>query len=83
MGVGVTFSAYGNLTLTLFTSELDSSELAEIRNTVNRGWPLGGERFKDEIEQALKCAARPPKRGRQPRSAERAERPFQLTEKLH
>lgn len=52
----------------LFRSELDSSELAEIRNTVNRGWPLGGERFKDEIEQALKCAARPPKRGRPPRS---------------
>ena len=51
----------------LFRTELDSSELTEIRNTVNRGWPLGGERFKDEIEQALKCAARPPRRGRPPR----------------
>jgi putative transposase len=67
----------------LFRSELDPSELTEIRDTVNRGWPLGGERFKDEIEKALKCAARPPKRGRPSRSAERAERPFQLTEKLH
>jgi REP-associated tyrosine transposase len=48
----------------LFRSELDASELSEIRDTVNRGWPLGGERFKDEIERALKCAVRPPKRGR-------------------
>ena len=48
----------------LFRSELDSDELKAIRDTVNRGWPLGGERFKDEIEQALKRAARPPKRGR-------------------
>ena len=47
----------------LFRSELDSTELSEIRDTVNRGWPLGGERFKDEIERALACAARPPKRG--------------------
>jgi putative transposase len=52
----------------LFRSELDSSELAEIRNTANRGWPLGGERFKDEIEHALKRAARPPRRGRPPHS---------------
>ena len=52
----------------LFLSELDSNELTEIRNTANRGWPLGGERFKDEIEQALKRAARPPRRGRPPRS---------------
>jgi putative transposase len=51
----------------LFRTELDSSELTEIRNTVNRGWPLGGERFKDEIEQALKRAARPPRLGRPPR----------------
>jgi hypothetical protein len=50
-------------------SELDSGELGEIRETVNRGWPLGGERFKDGIESALKCAARPPKRGRPARLA--------------
>ncbi len=52
----------------LFRSELDPGEIAEIRNTANRGWPLGGERFKDEIEQALKRSARPPRRGRPPRS---------------
>ena len=58
----------------LFRSELDSSELGEIRDTVNRGWPLGGERFKDEIESALKCATRPPKRVRPARSVLPSER---------
>jgi putative transposase len=48
----------------LFRSELDSSELTEIRDTVNRGWPLGTERFKDQIETALQRVARAPKRGR-------------------
>ena len=48
----------------LFRSELDWSELAEIRDTANRGWPLGGERLKDQIEAALQRATRPPKRGR-------------------
>ena len=52
----------------LFGSELDSSELGEIRDTVNRGSPLGSGRFKDEIERALACAVRPPKRGRPTRS---------------
>jgi putative transposase len=50
----------------LFRTELDTRELAEIRDAVNRGWPLGSERFKDEIEQALQCAVRPPRRGRPP-----------------
>ena len=48
----------------LFGAELDSIALSEIRSTVNRGWPLGSEQFKDEVERALACAARPPKRGR-------------------
>lgn len=53
----------------LFCSELDSSELSEIRGTVNRGWPLGSERFKDQIETALQRMARPPKRGRPARQS--------------
>ena len=52
--------AYGEL----FRSELDLAELGEIRDTVNTGWPLGSDRFKDEIESAMKRAVRPPKRGR-------------------
>ena len=65
------FSPDGNVTLTLFTyfrSELDSNELGEIRDTVNSGWPLGSDRCRDEIESALKCAVRPPKRGQPVRS---------------
>ena len=60
----------------LFRSELDSSELGEIRVTVNRGWPLGRERFKDEIERAFACAIRPPKRGRPTRSIMPQGKPF-------
>ena len=52
----------------LFRGELDADDLAEIRNTVNSGWPLGSNRFKDEIESALKCDARPPRRGRPARN---------------
>jgi putative transposase len=48
----------------LFSNSVDETGLQEIRKTVNRGWPLGSERFKDEIEAALERAARPPQRGR-------------------
>jgi putative transposase len=48
----------------LFKEHLDVRRVEEIRGTINRGWPLGSERFKDEIEAVLKRAARPPKRGR-------------------
>lgn len=48
----------------LFRDQLDDMVLSEIRSTVNRGWPIGSERFKNEIEQVLRRAARPPKRGR-------------------
>ena len=48
----------------LFRSELEPKQIEEIRDTLNKGWPLGSERFKDEIERALRRAARPPKRGR-------------------
>ena len=48
----------------LFSGHLDEKVLTEIRVAVDRGWPLGSERFKDEIEAALQRAARPPPRGR-------------------
>ena len=47
-----------------FQSELGELELQEIRGTANRGWPLGRERFKDELAHALQRVTRPPKRGR-------------------
>ena len=51
----------------LFLRHQDEKVLTEIREAVDRGWPLGSERFKDEIEAALQRAARPPRRGRPPR----------------
>jgi len=48
----------------LFRAELSRIELEQIRTTVNQGWPLGSDRFKNESEQALGRAASPPKRGR-------------------
>ena len=72
----------------LFATELDEKELSEIRDTANRGWPLGGDRFKDEIERALQCAVRPPKRGRPTRKPDstlvaKQRRPSYRVEKLH
>jgi len=74
----------------LFVSELDARELGEIRIAVNSGWPLGRDRFKDEIERVLARAARPPKRGRPakeeaPRMAHtvRQRRAVYRVEKLH
>ena len=58
--------AYRNL----FSGHLDETALSEIRGAVNRGWPLGSERFKDQIETALQCAVRPPKRGRPSRQTD-------------
>ena len=48
----------------LFKNGADGMDLQEIRGSVNSGWPLGSERFKDEIEAVLRRAARPPQRGR-------------------
>ncbi len=72
----------------LFSAELDGRALAEIRDTANRGWPLGSDRFKDEIVRALRCAVRPPKRGRPPQQKNatpviRQQRARYRVEKLH
>lgn len=71
----------------LFRTALDARALAEIRDTAHRGWPLGSDRFKNEVERVLQCAARPPKRGRPRRKppilvAEQCRAQYQL-EKLH
>lgn len=52
----------------LFRTELEPKEISEIRDMVNKGWPLCSERFKDEIERVLRRAARPPKRERPTKS---------------
>jgi len=63
--LGTTETARQSAYRALF-SRTDETEtcLREIRETVARGWPLGSERFKDQIAAALERAARPPRRGR-------------------
>jgi putative transposase len=58
----------------LFGNQVDASGLQEIREAVNKGWPLGSERFKNQIELVLERAARPPKRGRPAKDADGLER---------
>ena len=53
----------------LLGTEQSGLELDRIRTTVNQGWPLGSDRFRGEIEAALKRAANPPKRGRPTQSS--------------
>jgi putative transposase len=71
----------------LFSAELASAELAQIRDTANQGWPLGSDRFKDEIERALSRVARPPRLGRPVRSKQSPQAKQDLAhyrlEKLH
>jgi putative transposase len=67
--LGITLAECQAAYRTLFRTELDSAALAEIRDSTNRGWPLGSERFKDEIARTLLRATRPPQRGRPPKSS--------------
>lgn len=67
----------------LFALSLRESQLEEIRHAVNRGWPLGSERFKDEIERALQMATRLPQRGRPPIARDLSTAYSLQPEKLH
>ncbi len=53
----------------LFRSQIDEVSINAIRDTINTGVALGGERFKDEIERALGRSVRPKERGRPPKRA--------------
>ena len=48
----------------LFRSVLDPEQVHDIRATVQTGTPLGNERFKQEIENALHCKVGQARRGR-------------------
>lgn len=48
----------------LFRAHMDPDRLSEIRNATNGNYALGSDRFKTEIEQALKRRATPGKNGR-------------------
>jgi putative transposase len=51
----------------LFAMPLDDAVIAAIRDSTNRGWALGGKRFRDEIATLLGRRVEPAIRGRRPR----------------
>ena len=53
---------------TLFDVHLDAKTLTEIREATQKGWVLGNDRFKDEIERLLERRTRPLPRGGDHRS---------------
>jgi len=54
----------------LFKAHIDDKCLSEIRQATQKGWALGSERFKDEIEKLIERRTRPLERGGDHRSKE-------------
>jgi len=55
----------------LFKVQLDSATVNLIRESTNKAWALGNDRFREEIERALQRRARPlPRGGARQRNAE-------------
>ena len=52
----------------LFHTHIDKKTLKEIRHATQKGWALGNDRFKDEVEQILQRRTRPLSRGGDHRS---------------
>lgn len=52
----------------LFKAHVDAKTLAEIRHATQKGWALGSDRFKNEIERLLQRRTRPLPRGGNHRS---------------
>ena len=48
----------------LFRNSLDTNQIHDIRSAVQTGTPLGNNRFRDQIETALKCKVGQARRGR-------------------
>jgi putative transposase len=46
----------------LFMADLDKKTLSEIREATNKGWMLGNERFREEIQAQLNRRAAPNRR---------------------
>jgi putative transposase len=55
----------------LFTSDVVADLIDDVRNSVNRGRPLGGDDFASRIERVLDRRIRPAKRGRPAKIARR------------
>ena len=54
----------------LFKAHIDEKTLETIRESTQKGWALGNDRFKDEIEQLIQRRTRPLDRGGDRRSIE-------------
>jgi len=54
----------------LFRAHIDEKTLVEIRHATQKGWILGNDRFKDEIEHLVQRRTRPLPRGGDRRSIE-------------
>jgi len=52
---------------TLFNVELPESALTTIRDSTNKGWPIGGKRFREEVAELLARRTQPAFRGRRAR----------------
>ncbi|MGH8644537.1 MAG: hypothetical protein ACREX4_08810 [Gammaproteobacteria bacterium] len=48
----------------LFKSHIDDETAAEIRETLNKGWVLGSERFKEDVAGLVRRRVRPLLKGR-------------------
>jgi putative transposase len=59
----------------LFKVQLDSATVNLIRESTNKAWALGGDRFREEIEAALQRRTRPLPRGGVRRRATESETP--------
>ncbi len=67
LALGDTASARQKSYRSLVDDNLDEATLKTIRDATNKGWPLGDEKFKDELEAALRRRFRPlPRGGRRP-----------------
>ena len=53
-----------------FKTHIDDKQLTEIRLSTQRGWALGSEWFKDDVEKLTKRRTRPLPRGGNRRSVE-------------
>ena len=61
----------------LFRGRLAKKDLVEIRDSVNRGWVLGGDRFKQQIEKKTGRQASPARGGGDGKSEKYRESKYQ------
>ena len=60
----------------LYKAQIDEKTLAQIRHATQKGWVLGNDRFKDEIECLVQRRTRPLPRGGDRRSVEFQKKQF-------